>query len=190
MKRRRLLLIVIAILGLLVALGLQGCGLFGGGGDDGDSAEGEAVQGEAGEGAEAGEAPGPGGGGRGGPAGGGGRGAPGPGAEGPGPGPGAPAGAASAADAGSADERVSDAMAAKHDGNYAAARDDLEKALASNPDDAEAHRILGWIYAEMAASGQPSMKGQALEHFQAYLESDEAGGSDAEEVEDAIERMQ
>jgi hypothetical protein len=191
MRRRNLLLIVVTIMGLVVALGLHGCGLLGG---DDEAAEGEAaegaaegpaMEGEAGPGeapsGEAGEMPGEGGMG----------GAPPPGMDGaPAEDTAAPTAAAPAdAGGGNAEALVDEGMAAKHAGDYVTAREKFEAAIAADPDNGHAHWGLAWIYAEMAASGQPSMEPQAIEQFQKFLEI----GGTAEQVaeaEDALERMQ
>jgi hypothetical protein len=178
MMRRNLLLIVIVILGLVVTLGLQGCGLLGGG--DEDAAEGEtaddAAAGEAGmEDEMAGE----------------------PGMEGemmgePGmeePGMGGPPmdeeaaeGAPTGADAG---DLVSEGMAAKHDGDYVSAREKFEAAVAADSNNAEAHWGLAWIYAEMADAGDESMEQKAIDEFETFLEL----GGTQEQVAEATEAL-
>lgn len=202
MSRRNLLLIVVVILGLVVTLGLQGCGLLGG---DDEAAEGEegaegAPQADMGaegppgaempEGAPAGEMGGaPPAGEMGGPAAGP-EGAAAPPADMGGPADaGVPGEATEAAGGQDVDQLVSEALDAKHDGNYVDARNKLEQAVEADPDHAEANRVLGWIYAEMADSGQPSMEPQAIEHFETFLQK---GGTDKQvsEVEGALERMQ
>lgn len=199
MRQRNLLLIVIVILGLVVTLGLQGCGLLGGGGDDegGEGAPAEGAEPGA-EGAPPGEMPGE-------PPADGGMGGPPPGMEGPVP-EGAPAepgmeGAPAepgmegapmgeAADGGAdAGQLVAEGMAAKHDGDYVTARQKFEAAVAADPGNAEAHWGLAWIYAEMADSGQPSMEPKAIEQFEKFLE---IGGTQEQvaEAEAALDRLQ
>lgn len=186
MRRQDLLLIVIAVLGLLVTLGLQGCGLFGGG--DEETAEGEAAEGVPAEGGEPGmegEMPAEPGMGGPPPA----EGAPGePGMGGPAPMGEAPAEGA-AAGGGDASQLVAEGMAAKHDGNYVTAREKFEAAVAADDSNAEAHWGLAWIYAEMADAGQSSLEPKAVEQFQKFLE---LGGTQDQvaEAEAALERIQ
>ena len=195
MRQRSLLLIGIAILGMLVVLGLQGC-LFGGGGGDeaadsgGEAAEGapdgaegmpaEGAEGMPAEPGEPGEMPPEGG-----------MGGPPPGDMGGAPGempmegtPPAEAGAG-----GDAGTLVAQGMAAKHDGDYVTARAQFEAAIAAAPDNVDAHYGLAWVLAEMAASGQPNLKSQAIAEFQKVLE---LGGTDdqIEKATKALDRLQ
>jgi len=187
MRQRNLLLIVIAILGLLAVMGLQGCGLFGGGGGDEEAAGTEGAEGMPEEGMPPDE-------GMGGPPPGEMGGAPPEGAPGeeagmppmdeePGEGP---APATGGADAGAL---VAEGMATKHQGNYVTARQKFEAAVAASPDNADAHWGLAWIYAEMADAGDASMKAKAIEEFQTFLQ---LGGTQEQvaEAEAALERLQ
>ncbi|NLO04349.1 MAG: tetratricopeptide repeat protein [candidate division WS1 bacterium] len=168
MSRRDLLLVVLSILGLLVILGLQGC-LFGGGGDAEETAEGgEAMPVEGGEAmpAEGGEMGGP-------PAGMGEDMPADPGMEEPMGEMGEPAG-------GDASAIVAEALEAKHGGNYTVARQQAEAAVAADPNNGEAHRVLAWIYADMG------MKDQAIQEFNAFISI----GGDAEDVQEAQAALQ
>jgi tetratricopeptide (TPR) repeat protein len=192
MMRRNLLLIVIVILGLIVTLGLQGCGLLGGGDD---AAEGEAAEGEAAAGAEA-EGPGaegmPAQGPEAGPAGPG-MGGPGPEGAAPegmgGPAPGAPAQGTADVGGPDASKLVAEGMAAKRDGDYVTARKRFEAAVEANPDSAEAHWGLAWIYAEMADAGNEAMEDRAIEEFETFLE---LGGTQeqVQKATNALDRLQ
>lgn len=168
MMRRNLLLIVITILGLIVTLGLQGCG-------DDEVAEGETPEG--GEPAMEGETPAepgmegemPGEPGMGGPPPD--DGAPAePGMGGPPPADGAPAEGAAAPGGADASQLVAEGMAAKHDGDYVTAREKFEAAVAASPDSGEAHWGLAWIYAEMADAGDEAMVDRAINEFETFLE--------------------
>ena len=192
MMRRSLLLMVIAILGMLVTLGLQGC-LFGGGGDE--SAEGgeEGAPAEGAEGMpeEGGEMPAEGGempedAGMGGMPGGE---MPMEGAPGEMPMDGAADAGMPAAGGGDAGAMVAEGMSAKKDGDYVSARAQFEAAIAADADNADAHYGLAWILAEMAASGQPNLKSAAIAEFETFLE---LGGSDdqVKKATDALDRLQ
>jgi hypothetical protein len=165
MMRRSYILTVLAIFALLITVSLQGC-LFGGGG--GDEASGG---GEAGDGAAPADAGGEmmGGGAEGGAPAADGEMDMGMGGEEMGGVPAAASGAAAAA------------LNVKHSDDWSGAAAQCEAALAANPDDAEAHRVLAWILADTDAAG-------AIEHFNAYLASG-AEGSDADEAKAAIERL-
>ncbi|MCD6361667.1 MAG: hypothetical protein J7M38_12500 [Armatimonadetes bacterium] len=195
MMSRSHVLTIAAVLALLVSLGMQGCLFGGGGGDTGGDEGGGAPSGEAmGGGAPpAGgeETPPPGemmGGGEEAPPAGGEEGAPPAGMMG-----GAPEGGEmpmggegmgeqeTAGAAPSGGGTASAALQAKHAGDWGSARAQCEQALAANPDDAEAHRILGWILADDDPKG-------AIEHFNAYLQSG-AQGPQADEVKAAVERL-
>lgn len=174
MRSRSYLLTVLAVFALLAVLGVQGC-LFGGGGGGEEGGE-ETPSGE--EGAPSGEGGAPAGemmgGGEAAPAGG--EGAPPAGGEAPMEGGGeAPMGGAPASGA------AAEALQAKHAGDWNAARAKCEEALAANPDDAEAHRIMGWILADTDPAG-------ATQHLNAYLGSG-AQGPQADEVKAALERL-
>ncbi len=185
MKRQSLLLMVIAILGMLVTLGLQGC-LFGGGGDESadsgdEGAEGAPAEGAEGadegmpaEPAEGGEMPADGG--MGGPP------------AGEMPMEGMP-GEGMAAGGGDAGAMVAEGMTAKHAGDYVTARAQFEAAAAAAPDNADAHYGLAWVLAEMAASGQPNLKPTAIAEFEKFLE---LGGTDdqVKKATDALARLQ
>lgn len=175
------LCIVLLVLALLAVLGLPGC-LFGGGGGGGEesgetpSGETAAPPAEGGGGAPSGEMMGgvP-------PAGG--EAAPAP-AEGAAPAQtmgGAPPAQAAAGGGPATGGAAAEALAAKHAGDWKKARAKCQEALAANPNDAEAHRILGWILADTDRAG-------ATEHFNAYLNSG-AQGPQAEEVKAALERL-
>ena len=182
MMRRSYVLMVLAIFALLITVSLQGC-LFGGGGGDEASGGGEAGDGAApadagGEMMGGGEMPG--------------GGAPGGEMMGGGAEGGAPA-ADGEMDMGMGGEEMGGVPAAasgaaaaalnvKHSDDWSGAAAQCEAALAANPDDAEAHRVLAWILADTDAAG-------AIEHFNAYLASG-AEGSDADEAKAAIERLQ
>ena len=184
MRSRSYVLTVLAVLALLVALGMQGC-LFGGGGEE---AGGETPSGEEGtpaggeEGAPAGETMG--------------------GGEAPAPeGEGAPPSEMMGGDAGAPPEgggempmggeapmgeaagggATDEALQTKRAGDWDAAQQQLEQILAANPNDAEAHRILGWILVDDSPA-------EATQHFNAYLQSG-AQGEKAEEVKAALERL-
>jgi len=188
MRPRTLILILVSILGLLLAMGLQGC-LFGGGDEGGEAAD----TGEGGEGAEMGppedmgppgemgapEEMGP----------------PGemgePGAmEGPpGEGAGAPmppaeAGAPEAAAPAGADVSalVEEGMAAKHTGNYTLAQQKFEQAVAANPNSLDAHWGLAWIYAEKEMTEQAKME------FQKVIDLG-ATGEKLSGAQDALQRL-
>ncbi len=194
------MLVLLSVLGLLLALGLQGC-LFGGGGGD-ESAGGEAPPPEGGPGemppgemgaAPPGEAPPPE--------------MPGgemppemaegmPGGEAPGmmgaePGMmGAePAAGGEPAGGGDASAMVSAAMQAKHAGDYAEARARFEAAVAADPSNLDAHWGLAWIYAEMHDAGAADMKDRAVAEFNQVLQLG-ATGDMADEANAALERLQ
>jgi len=180
MRPRTLMLILMSILGLLLALGLQGC-LFGGGGDEsaeggGEMPEGgpppEGMPGEMGEPMPPGEMgePMP------------------PGAEMGGP-PGEPGmempgeGAGPAPGGGDASALVSEGMQAKRVGNYTEARARFEAAVAADPSNLQAQWGLAWICAEMGD------KAKAIDAFNAVLKLG-ATGDMASEAEAALDRLQ
>lgn len=167
MSRRDLLLVVLSILGLLVILGLQGC-LFGGGGDAEETAEGGEAMPVEGEGmpAEGGEMGGP---------------PPGMGEDMPAdPGMEEPMGEMGEPAGGDASAIVAEALEAKHGGNYTVARQQAEAAVAADPNNGEAHRVLAWIYADMG------MKDQAIQEFNSFISI----GGDAEDVQEAQAALQ
>jgi len=194
MRPWTLVVTLLAVLGLLLTLGLQGC-LFGGGGGD-EAAEGEAPPPEGGPGemppGEMGAAP------------------PGegpppemPGGEMP-PGEGPPAGmppgempggeapgmmGGEPAAGGDAAAMVSEAMQAKHAGNYAEARTRFEAAVAADPSSLDAHWGLAWIYAEMYDAGAADMKDRAIAEFNQVLQLG-ATGDMADEANAALARLQ
>jgi hypothetical protein len=179
MRRETLLLIVAAILGMLVTLGLSGCGLFGGGDDEAAAPDGAPPEGADTAMDPAMEAAPPDD-----------MGAPPPEGE-PGAMPpegtapeGAPAGGG-----GDAASLVAEGMAAKHEGDYVTARARFEAAVAAEPDNADAHYGLAWVLAEMAASGQPNLKQNAIAEFQKFLE---LGGNQqqVDEATSALDRLQ
>lgn len=160
MKPRTLLLILMTILGMLLALGLQGC-LFGG--SDEDEAADAQFDEEMGEPSPemgmgmpmdddmmmddpdmAGDMP--------------------------------------AAPAGGADALVAEGMEAKHDGNYVLATEKFEAAVAADPSDVDAQWGLAWVYAE---SGRP---GEAIAAFEAVIELG-ASADRIQEAEAAIGRL-
>ncbi len=187
MRPRTLMLVLMSILGLLVALGLQGC-LFGGGGGD-ESAEGGGPPPEAGPMPEGGPPP---------------EGMPGemaepmppgemgeptpPGAEMGGP-PGEPGmempGAEMGAPAPGADASalVSEGTQAKRVGNYTEARSKFEAAVAADPSNLDAHWGLAWICAEIGDTAK------AVEEFNTVLQLG-ATGDMAAEAEAALDRLQ
>lgn len=187
MKPRTFVLILLTSLGLLTALGLQGC-LFGGGKRAAESAGGpEAAGPPAGE-MPPGEMPGempPGGemAGAAPPA----EGMPGevpPGEEMPGEMGATPAPAAG----GDASALVEEGMRAKHAGNYAEARAKFEAAVAADASNLQAHWGLAWVYAELADAGAADLKDKAIAEFNTVLELG-ASGEMAEEAQAALKRL-
>ena len=185
MKAQSYVAMVLAMAALLVVLGIQGC-LFGGGGGGGEQGGEGATTPEGGApaaGAPEGGAP------EGGP----------PAGEAPGggmmggapageaPAGGAPAGEAPAAPGGDmgapAAGGAAQALEAKHAGNWAGARAQLEQALATNPDDPEANRILAWILADTDAQA-------AIEHFNKFLQSGAGTDQQKADAKAAVERLQ
>ncbi|MGC9319186.1 MAG: tetratricopeptide repeat protein [Armatimonadota bacterium] len=174
MRPRSSVLIVLAILGMLLVFGLQGC-LFGGGGEEAAEEGGEVPGGEVPGGmpGEMGGPPGemggppaaggpPGGAPPAGPEGGMG-GMPGEGA-GPGMGPGMPGEGAGPAAGDGAAALVKEGMTLKHQGNYTAAREKFEAAIAADASNVDAHWGLAWILAEMGNTDE------AIEQFQTVKE--------------------
>ncbi len=187
--KSRTLLFVIAILALTTAL-MSGC-LFGGGADDGGE---EAAPGEEGmppegpgEGppGEMAPPPEPGGEGDFAPPGG----PPGEAPAGPeslGPPEGGPGGPPAGPGGGSVD----DAMDMKHDGNYEGAADELNRVLASDPNNAEAHWALAWILAEQGQTNNDATKiEQAKQHFNQFINMS-SDQSKISEAEAAIARLE
>ncbi len=187
MRSRTLLLILMTILGLLLALGLQGCLFGGGGGEEG---------GDSGEAADTGEAPGEGEGEAGAPP-------PGEGMGGPPPGEGAegmptppggetdgedagmpsPAGAAGAGGGANASGLVEEGMDAKRAGNYQVALEKFEAAVAADPSSVDAHWGLAWVAAELGNTDQ------AVTEFQKVIDLG-ASQDRAQEAQDALDRLQ
>lgn len=194
MRTRTALLMLMGMVALLLMLGLQGC-LFGGGGGE-ESAEAPPTGG-----GEAAPPPGE----MGGPPPEGEMGAPppegemgGPPAEGEMGGPppeaemGAPAegGEMGAAGGGDAAALAREGMTLKHQGNYTAAKQKFEAAIAADPNNLTAHNGLAWVLAEMAdATGDEALKTQAIAEFEKVIELG-ASGSMASEARAALQRLQ
>ena len=90
---------------------------------------------------------------------------------------------------GDASAMVSEAMRAKHAGNYAEARTTLEAAAAADPSSLDAHWGLAWIYAEMYDAGAADMKDRAIAEFNQVLTLG-ATGDMADEANAALQRLQ
>lgn len=163
--RRNLLLIVIAILGMLVTLGLQGCGNDDDAVDDADVGEMPADPAMNGEMLEDPMMDAP-------------------------PMDEAPPAADPAAAPGGPDARqlTAEGMAAKHDGDYVTARQKFEAAVEADDSHADAHWGLAWVYAEMAHAGQQEMAPRAIEQFEKFLE---LGGTQEQvaEATSALDRL-
>jgi len=193
MRARSAVLILMSIVALLLALGLQGC-LFGGGG--GEESAGAPPPGEAGAppgemGAPPGEmgAPPPEG-EMGAPPMEGEMGAPPPeGGEMAGmPAEGGEMGAMDGA-GGDAGAMAQDGLTLKHEGNYTAAKQKFEAAIAADPNNLVAHNGLAWILAEMAdATGDAGLKAQAVAEFNKVIELG-ASGEMAAEAQAALQRL-
>ncbi|MEA3400565.1 MAG: tetratricopeptide repeat protein [Armatimonadota bacterium] len=198
MRPRTSLLIVLTVLGMLLAFGLQGC-LFGGGGEEAAEEGGEAAGPPGGEapggmpgemGGAPGEMAGPpgeagpaGGGPPAGPEGGMEPGMPGE-AAGPGMGMGAmPGEEAEPAVGGDAAALVKEGMNLKHQGRYTAARDKFEAAIAADASNVDAHWGLAWILAEMGETDK------AIEQFETVKELG-ASPERIAEANKALDRLQ
>lgn len=78
----------------------------------------------------------------------------------------------------------------KHEGDYEGAADELNKVLASDSNNAEAHWALAWILAEQGQTNNDSAKiEQAKQHFNQFINMS-SDQSKISEAEAAIARLE